>query len=271
MHAPFKNLFIIKQKSYSYNYSMVCVENKKMIFRKIKIKENKIYISKINKRLAKKVAKKLKKRDIKRIVCSKEIMKNNEFINCMYAQNIYVHNGRYLYKNIIKNILDYLKEKKLELEKMNAAILINDNSTLNIQMIYLVSNIYKSITIVTNNSKQFYKIEKELEENGISINISNNKRKALKKVDFIFNIDYPEELINKFKINNDAIIMNIEENIKIQSKQFEGININYYEIDFENNYNEYEKFDKNLIYESFYFENRSILFTSRIKNKKFNW
>lgn len=52
------------------------------------------------------------------------------------------------------------------------------------------------------------------------------------KSEIILNIDFPQELINKYNINDDAIIVNVKEKIKIKNKRFNGLNINDYEIDF---------------------------------------
>ena len=247
---------------------MICIEKKKMFFRKIKFKNNKFFISNLDKRVAKKLIKKLKKKNIKRIVCDNQIMKDKQFLNYLYAGNIVIYNGKVLYKNIIKNIFEYFKEKEIELERMNVAILTNDNSKNNMNIIYLASNTFKSLSIITNNSKKFSRLEKELENNGITINITNNKKKSLKKIDFIINIDYPNELINKFNINENAIIINIEEEIKIENKKFKGTNINYYEINFENEFMQYENFDKNLIYEALYFENEAPCSPINLKIKR---
>ena len=246
---------------------MIYIDNKKMFLRKIKKENNRYYISKINKKIEKKLIKKLKKYKTKKIACNKEIMKNKEFINYMYANNIDIYNGKILYKYIIKNIFEYLEYLGFKLEKINVAILVNENSKINMQIIYLASNIFKSISIITNNQNKFRKIENELEENGISINIANNKKKSLSKTDLIINIDFPKEIINKFNINNKAIILNIEENIKIQKKKFEGININYYEIDFKNEFLEYENFDKNIIYEGLFLEKLGNLPIENLKIK----
>ena len=89
------------------------------------------------------------------------------------------------------------------------------------------------------------------------ITISNNKRKSLAKTKIILNIDFPEDLINKYNINNKAIIINVENEVKINSKIFNGININFYNIKisdkiakkFKDNFI-YEDFDKNILYES---------------------
>lgn len=88
------------------------------------------------------------------------------------------------------------------------------------------------------------------------INISNNKKKCLRKKEIIINIDFPEELINKYNIYEKAIIINIEENIEITNKKFNGINLNYYELDLDDKYSKYENFDKNIIEESMIIESK---------------
>lgn len=232
------------------------IENKKMFFRKIKEDNNKIYISKINKNTAQKVIKKLNKNGIKNIVCDKEIMKSEEFKNYIYSNKINIYNGTKLYKNILQNIFEYIEKKGVNLKQKSAAILINDNSEINRKIIYNVVQYFKQTTIVTNNIRRFFKIEKELEENGMPINISNNKKKCLRKKEIIINIDFPEELINKYNIYEKAIIINIEENIEITDKKFNGINLNYYELDLDNKYSKYENFDKNIIEESMIIESK---------------
>ena len=92
---------------------------------------------------------------------------------------------------------------------------------------------YKKINIVTNHIEKFKKIEKQiLEKEGIMLVISNNRRKSLLKSKIILNIDFPTELINKYQIYEEAIIVNLKGNVKIEKKRFNGININDYEICF---------------------------------------
>ena len=52
------------------------------------------------------------------------------------------------------------------------------------------------------------------------------------KSQIILNIDFPQELINKYNIYDDAVIVNLKGNIKINKKRFNGLNINNYEINF---------------------------------------
>ena len=76
------------------------------------------------------------------------------------------------------------------------------------------------------------KIEKEIKEKeGILIILSNNKNKSLLKSQVIINMDFNQELINQYKIYEEAIIINAEENIKIEAIRFNGIVINDYEIE----------------------------------------
>ena len=72
------------------------------------------------------------------------------------------------------------------------------------------------------------------DEYGIIILVENNKKRSLLKSDIILNIDFPQELINKYNINENAIILNIKEKTKINKKRFNGLIINDYEIEYKN-------------------------------------
>ena len=81
------------------------------------------------------------------------------------------------------------------------------------------------------------------------LNISNNKRKSLLKSQIIINIDFPEELINTYRIYDKAIILNINDKINLRSKRFNGINSNYYQIELPDIY-KLQNFDDEIVYES---------------------
>lgn len=65
------------------------------------------------------------------------------------------------------------------------------------------------------------------------------------------NVDFSEELINKYVINDNSILVNLEENVRIKKKRFNGKIINDYNIKLKNSSNianflekeEYEKYD----------------------------
>lgn len=81
------------------------------------------------------------------------------------------------------------------------------------------------------------------------LNVSNNKKRSLAKADIIINIDFPAELINKYRIFDKAIIANVNDKIDLQSKRFNGININYYKVKIPDKY-KLEGFQNEMIYES---------------------
>ena len=63
-------------------------------------------------------------------------------------------------------------------------------------------------------------------------------------------------MINKYRISEDAIIVNIKHEVKIKNKRFNGICINDYEIEFSENadieydYNKLDKYKNSHIYEA---------------------
>ena len=89
----------------------------------------------------------------------------------------------------------------------------------------------------------------------MSVFISGNKKKALAKAKFIINIDLNEEEFSKFNINSNAIIINIYNKTRITAKNFNGINILDYNIEFDyytlfKNSMLYDNFDRKDIYET---------------------
>src|SRR5699024_11227968 len=52
------------------------------------------------------------------------------------------------------------------------------------------------------------------------------------KAKIILNNHFPKELLNQYNINENAIIVNILENMKINKKRFNGTIINDYEISY---------------------------------------
>ena len=181
-------------------------------------------------RLSKGLYKKLYKKDIEDVVLSKYLYNVDLLKNKLYGQNVDILDGKKLFKDLSYNILEYInKYKKEKIEEVS--ILVNDLSKRNVENIIYIAEKIKRLNIITNNIDKFKKLEDYLyEENGINITISNNKQKSLAKAKLIFNYDFPNELINKFKINANAVIINIPNDIKINSKRFEGVLVNDFNI-----------------------------------------
>ena len=168
----------------------------------------------------------------KKVVLSKEMYKQTQYINYLNTYGLEIQDGKWLFEALIPEITEYIINKK-KIEKTNISIMINDLTDIEFENIKILARKYKTINIVTNHIEKFKNLEKQLQENeGIIITITNNKKKSLMKSQIILNIDFPKELINKYNMQDDAIIVNVRGNAKINKKRFNGLTINDYEIDF---------------------------------------
>ncbi len=202
---------------------------------KFKIKNDnfKIYTNLEKEKNIRKVVKKLIKCDVKNVVLSRTLCENKGFINSLNSNNIKIFNGRWLEKYISFELLDYIiRQNSIKKEEIEIAITTNEITDISIEIIKELAKQYKRLTVVTNHIEKLKKIEKEIyEKNGILIVVSNNQKRSLARAKIILNIDFNKDVLNKYKLNENAIIINLEGNMKIFSKRFNGININDYEIE----------------------------------------
>ena len=96
---------------------------------------------------------------------------------------------------------------------------------------------------------------------GIPIIVTSNKRKSLTKSSLIINIDFNNQNINQYNINENAIIINLNEEIKIEKKRFNGFVISDYEIDIKK-----DDLEKTNLYEEI--EKRTEFFVKDILEEK---
>lgn len=185
-------------------------------------------------KIAKKTNKIIKKYSSSRkIVLSKEMQKEEIYKNYLNMYGLQIQDGRWLFEILLPQITEYIiNKKKINKNTIIISILINDITDIEIENINLLAKMYKNINIVTNHIEKFKKLEEKLSEEGIIITITNNKKRSLMKSQIILNIDFPKELINKYNIKDDAIIVNIRGKIRINNKRFNGLNINDFEIDY---------------------------------------
>ena len=190
----------------------------------------------------------------KKIVLSKELENNIYFKYCLQKEKIEILTGRILFEYLLFNCLEYIYTlKNEELYKQEITILSNNPTNLNFDNIINLAKNVKRLHIVTENFNKFKKLEQYLQEElGIYILITNNKRKSLLKTKIIINLDFSEEILNKFNINMNAIIINMKEKIEIKKKSFYGINISDYQINYKDRFKdeEFKLFNKNILYES---------------------
>lgn len=177
----------------------------------------------------------------------------------LYASNINILEGKILKQNLVFKTIEYIaNEMNEEIKDLEITLLVNENKKIYIEGILDLAQKTRNIKLVTNNVDDFKYLEQKIQELfGIFIRVTNNKRKSLVKSRIIINLDFPEELVNKYAINPDAIIVNMNNKINIKSKQFSGINIHdmklmipiNYNIEFEQK-NIFNDFNLNEIYET---------------------
>lgn len=205
----------------------------------------------IIKRLSNKLIMSLENSGINTIVLSSKMQQLIYLKNNLFSQNINILDGRYLFKILSIQIIEYiLKIKNENIENSEISILVNDLNDINKKVIIDIAKKVRTLNVITNNISKCKRIEKYLyNEYGIMLNISNNKKTSLLKSKIIINIDFPEEILNQYRIYNQAVIVNILDRIEIQSKKFNGINVNYYSINIPDTY-KIKGFKDEEIYES---------------------
>lgn len=210
-------------------------------FNIINMQENKLFLpitANTSEKQIEKLAQKTKKiiskySNSKKIVISKNLQEEITYINYLNSYGLDISDGRWLYEILATDIIKYIIEKKkIKKEETTISILINDLTEIELENIKILAENYKNLNIVTNHIEKFKKLEDKFMENGIMITIVNNKKKSLMKSKIILNIDFPNELINKYMIKEDAIIINVPGKVKINRKRFNGLIVNNYEIDF---------------------------------------
>lgn len=241
-----------KPNKISKMFNILKLEQDKII---LPIDEEKLEIKKANK-LAIKTKKILDIANCNKVIISKKIKEQPLYINYLNSYNIEIVDGKWLFEVLSYKTIEYIsKVKKIKEEELSVSILINKITETSLYNIREIARNCKRVNIVTNHIELFKKMENQiLDEDGIMITITNNKRKSLSKSNIILNIDFPQELLNQYNIYEEAIIVNIQGNIKIKKKRFNGMCVNDYEIqvlnDEEFDYDKEIRYNKKDIYEA---------------------
>lgn len=224
-------------------------------------KSQKLSDRKIN-RMVKKVYKKFKKgtflfafsSNIKEQQQFKQALERYQVTNIIWAE------GKWLLSHLILMMLEYIsKLQQIEVKEQKVEILMKEVSDLSYYEIKELAEKVKRLKIITPDITKFRRIERELyEEDGIAIELSNNKKKSLSKSTLIINVDFPKELIDQYKINRKAILIHIQEKVKMESLQFSGINVYDCNINFAPKIQDefkqqpvYNQFYPNILYETY--------------------
>ena len=216
-------------------YYIEKMDKHKIFGKKVEIQndEIKVYYKIEKEKNLNKIIKKFLKLEINNVILDKTLWKSEKLINLLYANNINLIDGKWLKKYMTIDILNFvITQKNIRKEETEIAITVNEITELSIEIIKILSKQYKKLVVITNHIEKLRKIEKGIfEKEGIIIVVSNNKNKSLLKSQIIINIDFNKELINQYQIYDEAIIINIEENIKIDSIRFNGIIINDFDVE----------------------------------------
>ena len=207
------NIITVKQIYNSYIFIFPFdIEKAKKNGRKIKYCMNKLQ-------------KLLKKYKVHTVVLS------NELKDIIKDSNLNI-NKKGLNSYLIKEIISYILEKvNLKTELEDIYLCVKEASSICVENIYYLSNYFRSINIVTPNINNFQKIADKIEEKGILMTVTNNKKKSLRRARFIVNFDFSSEEMLKYTIYRKAVIILIKKDEFYNSLSFDGVQIKEAKID----------------------------------------
>lgn len=219
--------------------------------------QEKISSNKLEKILLKQIKNLKLSQDTKLVIA--DSLKDYNITNILQKYNIKYFTGKEIKKILVFKVLEYINQlQKKELNTREVTVLVNNDNEINMYILKQLAISCKTLKVV---SKKIYKFkaweESLFNEFGIAIQFSNSYKKSLLKTEIIINLDFNNIDINEYEINNKAIIINTQEQVKIKSKLFNGIVINSYGIKMAKEITEkfkqanlLHKYDNLILYES---------------------
>ena len=220
-----------------------------------------IILSSVNKKVIRDLKKMKNIKCWKNICISNNLIENNEFIDFTNQNNLNIMDGKWLLKNIVDKIVEYIAESRKEpLNTYEISILCNKLDNTIVEKIREISQKVKKCNIITNNQKKYENIKEQIKkETGKIFNVSNNYKKSAEKSIIVINFDFDDKQIQKCIFSPNAYIINV--NKKLENNDFGRRNIISYKINLPEKYlkyqNIFENFDSNTLYESFIYKNTS--------------
>ena len=201
------------------------------------------------KSIQKRLVKKIYKLKIDAIVFSKELegkFKDDICEQLKLDDNIRVQmlNGKKLMEYMEFDIMKYILEKqKHNMKQEDIYIIFKKDNSLNLNFLIKFIENFRMTNVVTNDITRLKNVQDNLLNNeNILISVSNNKKKALRRAKYVLNVNLTTEELGKYNINRNAVIINIRENVKYSSSGFEGVNVNYFDINVPDEFE--EKFEQ---------------------------
>lgn len=201
------------------------------------------------KSIQKRLVKKIYKQKIDAIVFSKELEGKFKDDICEMLKlddniNVKMINGKKLMEYMEFDIMKYILEKqKHSMRQEDIYIIFKRDNSLNLNFLVRFIENFRMTNIVTNDIERLKNVQDNLLDNeNILISVSNNKKKALRRAKYVLNVNLTTEELAKYNINRNAVIINIRENVKYSNPGFEGINVNYFDINVPDEFD--EKFEQ---------------------------
>ena len=199
----------------------------------------------------------------KNVCASDNLREEKSFVKFAKENNLKIMDGKWLFKNMTDQVLEYLVIAKNEvLVNQEVSILCNQLDETIVEKIKEICVKVKICNVLTNQTKQFQKLEEEIyQTNGIVLNISKNYKRALTKSNILINFDFSKKEIEKCVFPKNVYFINVEKNMKFDSKEWNEKNIIFYGIDMPEKYVEYleilDGFNSSILYESFIYKKTS--------------
>lgn len=196
--------------------------------------------------IKKRLAKYIEKLKIETLVFENELEGSfkEEICTILGKKQLVIVNGKKLMEYMEFEIVKYIINKqKTSMRQEDIYIVFKKEEGLDLNFLKKFIENFKVTNIVTNDIERLKNVQNNLLENdGILIAVSNNKKKALKRAKYIINLNLNKEELEKYTINRNSIIINIREEVKYNNSSFDGININYFNISCPDEY--IEKFEQ---------------------------
>ena len=184
--------------------------------------------------LKKRLVKNIEKLKIEALVFENQLEGSfkEEICNMLGKRKLQIINGKLLMEYMEYEIVKYIINKQgTNTKKEDIYIIFKKEGGLDLNFLKRFIENFKVTNIVTNDIERLKNVQENLLENdGILIAVSKNKKKALKRAKYIINLNLNKKELEKYTINRNSIIINIRENVKYNSSSFDGININYFNI-----------------------------------------
>ena len=153
-----------------------------------------------------------------------------EDLNCSKILRNYT--GKILMKKLVFQIIESIYNivnERVELDDIY--VFMNEYNIENLRIIDELVNMFKTVNIITSSIFKFKVLEKKYEREGILITVSNNKRKSAIKAGIILNVDFDNKSFNKYCINSNAIVINLNKEKITENSYFNGVIVNDYNIE----------------------------------------